>query len=103
MGRAPETPTQALHRLTSHEPGRPWTQPAPDPRVRRDLRVNDMTRFPWPCKRYADGQPRVPLPRSLPSTSAPALGVLDGTAPVNHRYVNRWQPPTSRSGRSVRS
>jgi hypothetical protein len=82
MERAPETPTQALHRLTSYAPGRHWTRPTADPRVLQDLRVNDMARFPWPCKRYADGLPRVPLPRSLPSTSAPALGVLAGTAPV---------------------
>lgn len=82
MGRVPETPTQALHRLTSYESGRHWTQPADDPRLRQDLRVNDMARFPWPYKRYADGLPRVPLPRSLPATSAPALRVLAGTAAV---------------------
>ena len=82
MGRAPETPTQALHRLTSYASGRHWTQATADPRVLQDLRVNDIARFPWPCKRYADGLPRVPLPRSLPSTSAPALSVLAGTAPV---------------------
>src|ERR1700751_2207331 len=82
MERAPETPTQALHRLTSYAPGRHWTRPTAAPRVLQDLRVNDMSRFPWPCKRYAGGLPRVPLPRSLPSTSAPALGVLAGTAPV---------------------
>ena len=82
MGRAAETPTQALHRLTSYAPGRHWTEPTADPRVRQDLRVNDMARFPWPYKRYPDGLPRVLLPRSLPSTSAPTLGVLAGTAAV---------------------
>ena len=36
-----ETATQALHRLTSYEPGREWTVPVDDPRVVQDLEVND--------------------------------------------------------------
>lgn len=74
-----ETPTQTLHRLTSYEPGREWTEPIADPRVLQDLQVNDMSRLPWSYKRYPAGLPRLPLPRELPATSAPALAVLAGT------------------------
>lgn len=77
-----ETATQALHRLTSYAPGRAWDQPADDPRVVRDLQTNDMARFPWFYKRYAQRLPRVGLPRELPPTAAPALAVLAGTADV---------------------
>jgi hypothetical protein len=35
-----ETATQALHRLTSCEPGR-------DPRVLQDLETNDLDQLPW--------------------------------------------------------
>ncbi len=77
-----ETATQALHRLTSYKPGREWTQPADDPRVVRDLEVNDVSRLPWFYKRYKQSLPRVPLPRDLPSTAAPAVAVLAGTADV---------------------
>jgi SagB-type dehydrogenase family enzyme len=77
-----ETATQVLHRLTSYEPGRPWTAPADDPRVLRDLQVNDLARLPWFVKRYPPGLPRLPLPRELPGTTAPALAVLAGSARV---------------------
>jgi hypothetical protein len=77
-----ETATQALHRLTSYEPGREWTEPANDPRVVQDLEVNDLTRFPWFSKRYAQQLPRVPLPRELPATTTPAVAVLAGVANV---------------------
>jgi hypothetical protein len=77
-----ETATQALHRLTSYEPGREWTEPANDPRVVQDLEVNDLTRFPWFYKRYAQQLPRVPLPRELPATTTPAVAVLAGVANV---------------------
>jgi len=77
-----ETATQALHRLTSYEPGREWTVPVDDPRVVQDLEVNDPARFPWPYKRYAAGLPRRELPRELPPTDAGALDVLAGTAEV---------------------
>jgi hypothetical protein len=77
-----ETPTQTLHRLTSYEPGREWDDPIDDPRVLQDLEVNDVSRLPWFYKRYAQPLPRVPLPRALPSTAAPAVGVLAGTADV---------------------
>jgi hypothetical protein len=77
-----ETATQTLHRLTSYEPGRDWTAPADDPRVVRDLQVNDMERLPWFFKRYPQRLPRLALPRDLPETAAPAIAVLAGTADV---------------------
>jgi hypothetical protein len=77
-----ETATQTLHRLTSYEIGREWTVPVDDPRVVRDLEVNDHSRFPWFFKRYASPLPSVPLPRGLPPTSASAVAVLAGTAGV---------------------
>ena len=79
-----ETATQTLHRLTSYEPGQEWDEPIDDPRVVQDLESNDLARFPWFFKRYVQPLPRLPLPRSLPSTTAPAVGVLAGTADVAH-------------------
>jgi hypothetical protein len=75
-----ETATQTLHRLTSYEPGREWTDTLDDPRIVRDFEPNDMARFPWFFKRYGEPLPRVALPRELPQTTAPALAVLAGTA-----------------------
>jgi hypothetical protein len=81
-----ETATQALHRLTSYQafdpgdPERVWEPPVDDPRVRQDLVVNDVARLPWFYKRYTQPLPRVPLPRHLPVTTAPAVEVLAGTA-----------------------
>jgi hypothetical protein len=85
-----ETPTQILHRLTSHDAA--WyaahrceeDRPAPvnDPRVMTGLRTGDPGRFPWFYKRYAEPLPRVPLPRSLPATTAQAVAVMAGTADV---------------------
>jgi hypothetical protein len=77
-----ETATQTLHRLTSYEPGREWTDIPDDPRLVRDLEPNDLARFPWFFKRYADPLPGVELPRELPRTTAPAVAVLAGTADV---------------------
>jgi hypothetical protein len=77
-----ETATQTLHRLTSYEPGREWTEPVDDPRVLQHLEVNDLARLPWFFKRYAQPLPRVLLPRDLPKTTAPAVAVLAGTADV---------------------
>ncbi|MEO8477755.1 MAG: nitroreductase family protein [Actinomycetota bacterium] len=77
-----ETPTQALHRLTSYEPGRDWDEPVDDPRVLRGLEVNDLDRLPWFYKRYLSPLPRIPLPRDLPSTLSPAVAGLAGTAEV---------------------
>jgi hypothetical protein len=77
-----ETATQALHRLTSYEPGRDWDEPIDDPRVLQDLETNDMERLPWFYKRYAGSLPRVELPRELPSTTASTVALLAGTAEV---------------------
>jgi hypothetical protein len=82
--RGVETATQRLHRLTSFEPGREWTEPVDDPRLLQNLEVNDLARFPWFFKRYVQSLPRVPLPRSLPPTTAPAVAVLAGTADIGH-------------------
>jgi hypothetical protein len=77
-----ESATQTLHRLTSYAPGHAWDQAPDDPRVVQDLQTNDMDRFPWFFKRYAQDLPRLPLPAGLPPTAAPALAVLAGTATV---------------------
>ncbi|UQU61815.1 hypothetical protein COUCH_22515 [Couchioplanes caeruleus] len=77
-----ELATHRLHRLTSYEPARSWTDPADDPAVVQDLEVNDVNRLPWFFKRYPDGLPRIELPRDLPATTAPAVAVLAGTAVV---------------------
>jgi hypothetical protein len=77
-----ETTTQALHRLTSYEPGRDWDEPVADPRVLQDLVTNDIERLPWFYKRYAELLPRVELPRELPPATASTIAVLAGTAEV---------------------
>jgi hypothetical protein len=89
-----ETATQTLHRLTSYsrswyEPSREdddlvWSIPVDDPRIVRDLEPNDVDHFPWFFKRYAESPPRIPLPRTLPGTTASAVAVLAGTADVAH-------------------
>ena len=86
-----ETPTQALHRLTSYGPYDEetlWDPPVDDPRVVADLVVNDVERLPWFYKRYAGSLPTIPLPRDLPSTTAPAVQVLAGTADVEPRDLD---------------
>ena len=81
-----ETATQTLHRLTSmqpyDDPARWWDPPVEDPRVLRDLEVNDVDRLPWFYKRYPQPLPRVALPHELPATTAAAVDVLAGTANV---------------------
>ena len=77
---AAETTTQVLHRLTSYESGRAWTDPVADSRIVQGLEVNDVARTPWPYKRYVDKLRRRALPLELPPTTAPALAVLAGTA-----------------------
>jgi hypothetical protein len=83
-----ETATQTLHRLTSIDRAfadsaqREWTAPVDDPRVVQGFEANDLGRFPWFYKRYDHSLPRLALPRSLPSTMAPAVAVLAGTADV---------------------
>jgi hypothetical protein len=76
------TATGTLHRLTSYETGQEWDAPVDDPRIVRDLEVNDLARFPWFSKRYEPSLPRLQLPRELPRTTAAAVGVLAGTADV---------------------
>jgi hypothetical protein len=93
-----ETATQTLHRLTSltwdwyarsaDDPDHLWTPPVDDPRVMQGLEVNDLARFPWFFKRYVGSLPRTPLPRDLPSTTAPAVAVLAGTADVAHAELD---------------
>ncbi|MEV6490216.1 hypothetical protein AB0M20_16570 [Actinoplanes sp. NPDC051633] len=78
-----ENLSQTLHRLTSYEPGREWTEPVDDPRIVQDLEVNDVSRLPLFYKRYPAELPRVPLPRDLPPTTAPTVSVLAGTARVS--------------------
>lgn len=75
-----ETATQALHRLTSYDSGREWTDPLPDPRIVLDLVPMDLDRVPWPYKRYEEDLRRHPLPAELPRTKAPVLSVLAGSA-----------------------
>lgn len=80
-----ETASQTLHRLTSYGPydaEHMWDPPVDDPRVVHDLVANDIDRFPWFYKRYADELPTIPLPRELPTTTAPAVTVLAGTADI---------------------
>ena len=83
-----ETATQTLHRLTSIDRAfadsaqREWTAPVDDPRVVQGFDANDLDRFPWFYKRYGQSLPRLALPRNLPSTTAPAVAVLAGTADV---------------------
>ena len=74
------TTTEALHRLTSYEPGRAWDAPVNDPRILQDLETNDFGRTTPFVKQYATTLPRVPLPREFPSAPDPVLGVLAGTA-----------------------
>ena len=78
-----ETATQTLHRLTGMEAGREWDAPVEDPRVVQELETNDLTRFPWFFKRYAQSLPRIELPRELPPTTAPTVAVLAGTVDVS--------------------
>jgi hypothetical protein len=80
-----ETATQTLHRLTSmgqYDEARAWDPPVDDPRVVRDLVVNDVERLPWFYKRYPHSLPRLQLPVRLPGTTAAAVDVLAGTATV---------------------
>ena len=66
-----ETATQALHRLTSFEPGQTEAV-AMTPRGRNDFASNDLDRLPYFYKRYPQGLPTLALPRDLPTKAAPA-------------------------------
>ncbi len=65
-----------------YDEARAWDPPVDDPRVLRDLVVNDLDRLPWFYKRYRQSLPRVRLPRELPATTATAVDVLAGTANI---------------------
>ena len=75
-----ETATQALHRLTSYEPGREWDEPVDDARVLQDLVANDMTRRTWFYKRYPEHLELRPLPRDLPFLDVATMPLLAGSA-----------------------
>ena len=64
------------------DPARWWDSPVDDPRVLRDLEVNDLDRLPWFYMRYPQTLPRVVLPRELPATTTAAVDVIAGTASV---------------------
>jgi hypothetical protein len=89
--RREETATQALHRLTSYQPDREWTEPIADSRLVQDLEVNDLDRLPWPYKRYEQDLPRRALPAELPATTPSALSVLAGTARAAEAVVDLAQ------------
>jgi len=59
-----------------------WDPPVDDPRVVRDLVVNDLDRLPWFYKRYPEKLPRLRLPLELGATTPAAVDVLAGTADV---------------------
>jgi hypothetical protein len=89
-----ETATQTLHRLTSTGPydeAHAWEPPVDDPRVVRDLVVNDLDRLPWFYKRYPESLPRIQLPAELPTTTAAAVDVLAGNANVTRAELNLSQ------------
>lgn len=73
-----ERPSALLHRLTSYELGRDWTEAAADERLVKSFEPNDLDRLPWFYKRYPPGLERRALPRALPQVSADALLVLAG-------------------------
>jgi Nitroreductase family len=80
-----ERATRTLHRLTSYEKfdgdeAKIWDPPVDDPRVVRDLVVNDLDRLPWFYKRYPEPLPQLDLPTELLPTQASAVDVLAGTA-----------------------
>jgi SagB-type dehydrogenase family enzyme len=78
-----ENPTQLLHRLTSYEPGREWDVPIDDPRIVNDAPFSNVEHIPWFFKRYNADLPMISLPRTLPTTAASAIDVLNGTAEVS--------------------
>jgi len=90
-----ETATQTLHRLTSFgvrpDPDAEWGAPVDDPRVVSELVLNDLDRVPYFFKQYDPSLARLPLPRDLPATTAPAVAVLAGTAGVTRGHLELAQ------------
>ncbi|MBM2618511.1 hypothetical protein JIG36_23420 [Actinoplanes sp. LDG1-06] len=82
-----------MHRLTSYSTDREWDVPVDDPRVRHDLKPNDLETAPPPLKGYPDGLPVTPLPRELPDSGVPATAVLSGKAsppqPLDAAHLGR--------------
>src|SRR4051794_6211713 len=90
----PGDAARLLHRLTSYEPGREWTTPVDDPRIRQDLEANDPATRPLPYKRYATTLPRLALPRQftpgeLSATAAPAGVAAPHAAEPDRQSVGR--------------
>src|SRR2546429_31536 len=75
---APGDTARLYHELSSYEPGREWTTPVDDPRVRQDFVPNDFETLPAPCKAYPPGLPVVELPRTWPPVAPRAPAVLAG-------------------------
>jgi hypothetical protein len=73
-----ETATQRLHRVTAYAAGGDWEGPPDDPLAVTGFTGTDYETLPWFYKRYATSLPRIELPRELPPTSTPAIGVLAG-------------------------
>lgn len=89
-----ERPTQTLHRLTSFEKvdkATVWEPPVDDPRVVHDLVTNDLDRLPWFYKRYPEALPHIQLPAEFPTTTAPAVDLLAGTADMAPAELNLAQ------------
>lgn len=82
-----------LHRLTSYSPEREWDAPVEDPRIRHDLKPNDLGSVPSPVKGYPEGLPVVTLPRDLPEvghSAADALaGVFGPSMPLDAGHLGR--------------
>ena len=95
---AAETASQTLHRLTSYDagwyrahrsmPDADWPAPAADARLMVNFKTDDLSRFPWFYKRFGELLPRLPLPRNLPVTAAPAVDVLAGGGEVGLRKLD---------------
>jgi hypothetical protein len=77
-----ELPTHLLHRLTSYSPDREWTEVPDDDRLVQDLVPNDLRHRPRSYKSYDEDLTRTLLATDLPASTAPAVGVLAGTAEV---------------------
>src|SRR3954454_22127686 len=88
LARRVDTATQTYHRLTSYAPGPEWDVPLDNPRLLQDLETNPIARLPWFYKRSPGSLPRIALPRELPTTTAPAIDVMAGTADVASEAVD---------------
>src|SRR4051812_13749885 len=78
---APGDTARLYHELTSYTPEREWDAPVDDPLVLQDFAPNDLSTFPAAHKAYAEGLPRVELPRQWPSPGVSATEALAGLVP----------------------